>query len=54
MTAAQIRSIPKSRAYRNAMRAARRICSTKDKGKAAHTWARWMHQVIVENASAAH
>jgi hypothetical protein len=51
MTAAQLRSIPQTRAYRNAMRQARRICSAKDKARATHTWAKHMHKVIVENAS---
>lgn len=49
MTSAQLASIPKTRAYRNAMRQARRICSAKDKGRAAHTWAKHMHKVIAEN-----
>lgn len=50
MTAAQLASIPKTRAYLNCRRACYRIGTAKDKPRAVHTWAKWMKLVIAENS----
>lgn len=45
MNAQQRTQIPRTRAMKNTLSAARRIPTAKDKGRVTHTWARWMKLV---------